>query len=153
MADPMTDACRNCRRPLYWVEGVGWLHGELPQYAHEPIRCNHPKPVCRVRACDHVDSGPDPDCDCVCHGGPGVRVKPKDQFGGEETYVGGPRDGEVTRCIPPARCLPNRGWPTPKGGIKRHGARHWYVLDADASTDTRAVYRYAGHHTDEKAPR
>lgn len=28
MAD---EACRNCRRPIHWVDGIGWLHGELPR--------------------------------------------------------------------------------------------------------------------------
>lgn len=35
-------ACRNCRRPLFEVEGVGIIHGELPQYAHQPITCENP---------------------------------------------------------------------------------------------------------------
>lgn len=38
-------ACRNCRRPIHWVDGIGWLHGELPQYAHEPITCEIAHPV------------------------------------------------------------------------------------------------------------
>jgi hypothetical protein len=37
--------CRCCRRPIHWMPGVGWLHGELPQYAHEPITCERPHPV------------------------------------------------------------------------------------------------------------
>lgn len=32
-----TNACRNCHRPISLVEGIGWLHEELPQYADEPI--------------------------------------------------------------------------------------------------------------------
>lgn len=40
-----SNACRNCRRPVYLVEGVGWMHGELPQYAHEPMTCSNPHPV------------------------------------------------------------------------------------------------------------
>lgn len=59
-------ACRNCRRPLHWSEATGWLHGELPQYAHEPITCERPYPVCEYSNCDHTD-GPDPSCPCSCH--------------------------------------------------------------------------------------
>jgi hypothetical protein len=50
-------ACRNCRRPLVWLEGVGWLHAELPQYAHEPIGCDIAHPAsCKhpaIRPCPH----------------------------------------------------------------------------------------------------
>lgn len=60
------DACRNCRRPIYWLPGVGWLHGELPQYAADPITCENAHPVCLYAACDH-GVGPDPDCPCRCH--------------------------------------------------------------------------------------
>lgn len=60
-------ACRNCRRPLHWSDATGWLHDELPQYAHEPITCERPHPVCDGRpGCDHGD-GPDPNCPCTCH--------------------------------------------------------------------------------------
>lgn len=38
-------ACANCRRPLEWVESVGWLHAELPQYAHEPPLSDPAEPV------------------------------------------------------------------------------------------------------------
>ena len=38
-------ACRNCRRPIYLVQGIGWLHGELPQYAGEPITCETAQPM------------------------------------------------------------------------------------------------------------
>lgn len=38
-------ACANCRRPLEWWPGVGWLHAELPQYAHEPAGCAAAEPV------------------------------------------------------------------------------------------------------------
>lgn len=38
-------ACRNCRRPIQFVTGIGWLHDELPQYAHEPITCDNPQPA------------------------------------------------------------------------------------------------------------
>lgn len=69
------DACRNCRRPLHWSEETGWLHGELPQYAHEPITCQRPEPVCSPRSgtkpepgCEQRQlAGPDPDCPCSCH--------------------------------------------------------------------------------------
>jgi hypothetical protein len=69
-------ACRNCRRPLYWSEATGWLHGELPQYAHEPITCENPVPVCSPRSFTKADpscearliaSGPHADCACGCH--------------------------------------------------------------------------------------
>jgi hypothetical protein len=43
MGEP--ESCRNCRRPIHWVDGIGWLHGELPQYAHEPITCMTAHPV------------------------------------------------------------------------------------------------------------
>lgn len=39
------NACANCRRPLFLVAGIGWLHGELPQYAHETPRCSIARPV------------------------------------------------------------------------------------------------------------
>lgn len=60
-------ACRNCRRPLAWVAGIGWLHEELPRYAHEPITCGFAAPVCEYRRCDHEQSGPEPLCPCRCH--------------------------------------------------------------------------------------
>lgn len=46
--DRARDACRNCRRPIQLIPGIGWLHGELPQYAHQDITCEHAHPVsCR----------------------------------------------------------------------------------------------------------
>lgn len=39
------DACRNCRRPIRLVGDIGWLHEELPQYAHEEITCEYAHPV------------------------------------------------------------------------------------------------------------
>ena len=60
-------ACRNCRRVLHWLPDVGWLHGELPQYAHEQITCERPEPVCMHAACDHTANGPDTTCRCRCH--------------------------------------------------------------------------------------
>jgi len=27
------------------VDGIGWLHGELPQYANQPITCGYAHPV------------------------------------------------------------------------------------------------------------
>jgi hypothetical protein len=36
--------CRNCIRPIVLVAGVGWLHDELPKYAHQPITCTVPVP-------------------------------------------------------------------------------------------------------------
>lgn len=38
-------SCRHCRRPIAFVEGVGWLHDELPKYAHEPITCESAQPL------------------------------------------------------------------------------------------------------------
>lgn len=73
---PERFACRNCRRPIHWLHGVGWLHGELPQYPGEPITCERPEPVCSPRPftkaapdCEvrHLAAGPDPDCVCGCH--------------------------------------------------------------------------------------
>lgn len=73
---PHPDACRNCRRPIHWLDGIGWLHGELPQYAGEPITCGRPEPVCSPRpfttatpGCEgyHLAAGPDPACQCSCH--------------------------------------------------------------------------------------
>lgn len=63
---PEKFACRNCRRPIHWAAGIGWLHGELPQYAGEPIACTNAHPVCEYRKCDHGD-GPGPTCACRCH--------------------------------------------------------------------------------------
>lgn len=40
----MSETCRNCRRPIHWIDGIGWLHGELPQYAGEPITCETAHP-------------------------------------------------------------------------------------------------------------
>lgn len=69
-------ACRNCRRPLHWLDRIGWLHGELPQYAGEELTCDRAEPVCSPRpfvkadpACEglHIAVGPDPDCPCGCH--------------------------------------------------------------------------------------
>lgn len=59
-------ACRNCRRPLHWADGIGWLHGELPQYAAEDITCERPIPVCEFSRCHHAD-GPGAACTCRCH--------------------------------------------------------------------------------------
>lgn len=39
------NACRNCRRPIEKLTYVGWVHGELPQYASEKITCTSPQPV------------------------------------------------------------------------------------------------------------
>jgi hypothetical protein len=38
-------SCRNCRRPIEWLDGIGWLHGELAQYAGETITCNVAHPI------------------------------------------------------------------------------------------------------------
>jgi hypothetical protein len=46
------NACRDCRRPIVLVLGIGWLHSELPQYAHEPMTCGVARPV------DDEDYGP-----------------------------------------------------------------------------------------------
>lgn len=39
------NACRNCRRPISYLRGIGWVHEELPQYAHEESTCGVPYPV------------------------------------------------------------------------------------------------------------
>jgi hypothetical protein len=39
------NACRSCRRPIELIKGIGWLHGELPQYAHETPSCDKAAPV------------------------------------------------------------------------------------------------------------
>jgi RNA polymerase subunit RPABC4/transcription elongation factor Spt4 len=39
------NACRSCRRPIQKLAGIGWVHGELPQYAHEQPTCDNPVPV------------------------------------------------------------------------------------------------------------
>lgn len=62
------DGCANCRRPLHWAgPDIGWLHGELPQHAHEALSCARPVPGCIYRTCDHTTAGPDPTCSCRCH--------------------------------------------------------------------------------------
>lgn len=46
-------ACANCRRPVQWVDGVGWLHGSLPQYAGEPAAGDPAEPVHRAQRSRH----------------------------------------------------------------------------------------------------
>lgn len=68
-------ACRNCRRPLHWVDGIGWLHGELPQYASRSLTCERPEPVCSPPSFTRPEPGcmqrhltsPIGDCPCACH--------------------------------------------------------------------------------------
>ncbi len=55
-------------------------------------------------------------------------------------YIGGPNDGE--ELVHAARVRP---WPLYLGMAARDGGRHTYELDVAATTDERAVYRYAGH--------
>lgn len=69
-----TDSCRSCRRPIQWVEGIGWLHDELPQYAAEPITCEQPVPVCLYRTCP-VSAESSAGCTCVS-GKPPAQVQP-----------------------------------------------------------------------------
>lgn len=38
-------SCSNCRRPLAYLAGIGWIHDELPRYAGQPITCEMPDPV------------------------------------------------------------------------------------------------------------
>ena len=53
-----TNACGNCRRPIELVKGIGWLHAELPQYAHEAITCDRAVPVDpRCPVCDSLVPG------------------------------------------------------------------------------------------------
>lgn len=40
-----SNSCRNCRRRIQLLAGVGWMHTELPKYAHEPITCTLPVPT------------------------------------------------------------------------------------------------------------
>lgn len=47
------NACRNCRRPIYLLRSVGWLHAALPRYAQEEITCDHAAPV--DPRCPHCD--------------------------------------------------------------------------------------------------
>jgi hypothetical protein len=48
-----SNACRNCRRPISLIKDVGWLHRELPQYAHEDLTCGRAWPVDpRCPVCD-----------------------------------------------------------------------------------------------------
>lgn len=39
--------CRSCRRPIGFVEGVGWLHRALPQHAAAPVTCDDAQPAGR----------------------------------------------------------------------------------------------------------
>lgn len=49
------NACRHCRRPIEKLEDIGWVHGELPQYAGELITCERPQPVDpRCLICDEL---------------------------------------------------------------------------------------------------
>lgn len=59
--------CRNCRWPLEWWPGVGWLHVELEEYAsvRDPS-CTYGRPICMYASCDHND-GLHLDCACRCH--------------------------------------------------------------------------------------
>lgn len=49
MSERRRDACRYCRRPVVFVLGVGWLHDELPQYAHHELTCESAVPVDEYR--------------------------------------------------------------------------------------------------------
>lgn len=68
-------ACRNCRRILDWMDGVGWLHDELPQHAARPLTCERPEPVCSPPSGTRPDPGcrgshlasPIGACPCACH--------------------------------------------------------------------------------------
>lgn len=52
------NACRSCRRPIYLIKNIGWLHGELPQYAHEELTCERAVPVDpRCPVCDSLVPG------------------------------------------------------------------------------------------------
>ena len=53
-----TNACRNCRRPIELIKNIGWLHAELPQYAHEEPTCSKAWPVDpRCPVCDSLVPG------------------------------------------------------------------------------------------------
>lgn len=69
-------SCRNCRRPIHWLDGIGWLHGELPTQLDRPFTCENAHPVCSPRpfakadpGCEerHFAAGPDLACQCSCH--------------------------------------------------------------------------------------
>lgn len=52
------NACRNCRRPIELLRNIGWVHGELPQYAHEAPTCDRAVPVdSRCPECDGLTPG------------------------------------------------------------------------------------------------
>lgn len=45
-------SCENCIRPITYLAGIGWVHGEIPKYAGEPITCAVPAPAeLRCPAC------------------------------------------------------------------------------------------------------
>lgn len=48
------NACRSCRRPIMLIKNIGWLHGELPQYASEDITCDDAMPA--DPRCPHCDN-------------------------------------------------------------------------------------------------
>lgn len=49
------NACRNCRRPIELLKNIGWVHGALPQYAHEENTCEQAYPVDpRCPECDQL---------------------------------------------------------------------------------------------------
>lgn len=51
------NACRSCRRPIELLKNIGWLHAELPQYAHEQNTCERAFPVDpRCPECDDLVS-------------------------------------------------------------------------------------------------
>lgn len=133
-------ACRNCRRVLQWMEGVGWLHDELPQYAAEPITCERPLPVCMYSTCDHA-GGPNPTCSCSCHV-PGGRPPAMNcaKHKGHRRWVGGSMDGHVDHLV---HAAPS-DFPDPYGTMLRNGTRSWYEIDQEASEGTEVVYRIVG---------
>lgn len=134
-------ACRNCRRPLHWSEATGWLHGELPQYAHEPITCERALPSCMYSNCDHTVSGPDDECPCNCHVS-GAGPPPMDcaKHKGHRRFVGGSEDGRVDHLI---HAAPSDFWAS-YGTMLHNRTRSWYEIDHEASKGKEVVYRFVG---------
>jgi hypothetical protein len=37
--------CRDCNRPIQLLDGIGWLHAELPQFAYDEFPCGGAAPL------------------------------------------------------------------------------------------------------------
>lgn len=70
------NACRNCRRGVQLLAGIGWVHTELPQHANGPFTCERPVPVeYRCPVCDQLQPKT-PDKLVARHNGPEGGVCP-----------------------------------------------------------------------------